>query len=97
MKESEPESQFFPEWEVVYYKDSNIVIIHRTETSVHGMLPPWHNNAAERQWSPTASADWLLRHRDWWNNINCSCGHWVKIPRPIIEQFIAKVNLLRRA
>jgi hypothetical protein len=41
--------------------------------------------------------DYLGVRRMHWGNISCTCGHWHKIPRPIIEQFMATYKLLRSA
>jgi hypothetical protein len=92
-----------PEWSVVYYTDNNIVIIHRAKDNVHAMVPPYGEYNMQNlldfgilDWSPQNSVRWLKLRKKHRGNINCSCGHWVKIPPAILEQFIATVNLIRR-
>ena len=88
-----------PEWDVVYYSDVNIVITHKADNGYHAMVPPYSNrnpNIITIDWSPQRSVRWLTTHWGYRNNISCSCGHWVKIPPPILERFISMVNLIGR-
>ena len=41
--------------------------------------------------------DYLDARRTLWGNRSCTCWPWHKIPRPIIEQFMATYKLLRSA
>ena len=92
MKESEQAPPLCPEWDVVYYSDINIVILHRGENGMHAMVPPHSAKPSFLpNWNPQHSVRWLTTHWGYRNNINCSCGHWVKIPPAILERFIATV------
>ena len=91
-----------PEWEIEWFvlnkTYGSVVIRHNRlveSPDFHYFVPPYTEQSLAN-WNGVFARNWLLQRKSHWDNINCTCGHWNKVPRLVLERFIATVNLLEK-